>query len=277
MKGFFNAPIYYVYQLQVRFFSFINFTYLIIDKKTKQAAIVDPSWELPKIAFVLQRLNVTLTTILLTHSHFDHVNLVDALMRRYNPQAFLSFREISFYNFKCKNLNPVQHNDVIKLGETEISCLLTPGHTRGSICYLVPGGLFTGDTIFTEGCGLCNTFGGNAAEMFESIQKIRTGINPQVKVFPGHSYGKQSGYSLTYLLKRNISFQFSNKESFINFRMRQSKTNQFQWIGRMKKKFEYGWLSQIRRFAMLPARKIAGSIFYLSIFMTWCSARANNS
>lgn len=197
---------HHVYQLKVRFLNIINFTYFIIDEKTKQTAVIDPAWELPKIESVLQTLNGNLTTILLTHSHFDHTNLVNPLLNKYNPQVFLSSKEIDFYNYKCKNLNLVNQNDSIKLGKTEICCLLTPGHTIGSTCYLLSDSLFTGDTIFIEGCGICNTFGGNPEQMFDSIQEIKNTIDPHVKIFPGHSYGKDPGYPLNYLLKENIYF-----------------------------------------------------------------------
>lgn len=222
-------PINQIYPLKVRFLNFINYSYFIIDNKTREAAIIDPAWELFKIEQILTQMNIKLTTILLTHSHYDHVNLVDPLLDRYNPQVFLSRNEIDFYDFKCKNLNPVEHNYLIKLGETEILCLLTPGHTMGSTCYLVSNSLFTGDTVFIEGCGLCNTFGGDPEKMFKSIQEIKYTIDPLVKVFPGHSYGKKPGYTLDYLLKENIYFQLNNKEHFINLRMRKSQHNLFKF------------------------------------------------
>jgi hydroxyacylglutathione hydrolase len=218
-----------IYQLKVRFHNFINFTYLIIDEKTKQAAIIDPAWELPKVESVLQRLNVSLAIILLTHSHFDHVNLVGLLLNRYHPQVFMSLNEINFYKFKCKNLNPLDHHDIIKLGETEILCLLTPGHTIGSTCYLLSDSLFTGDTIFIEGCGICDTTGGSPEKMFLSIQEIRANVDPHVKIFPGHSYGKKPGYPLNYLLKENIYFQIESIEQFIAFRMRQNQKGLFNF------------------------------------------------
>lgn len=220
---------HHVYQLKVRFLNIINLTYIIIDEKTKQTAIIDPAWELPKIESVLQTLNGNLTTILLTHSHFDHVNLVNSLLNKYNPQVFMSSGEIDFYNFKCKNLNSFNHYDSIKLGENEILCLLTSGHTIGSTCYLLSDSLFTGDTIFIEGCGICNTFGGNPEQMFESIQKIKNTIDPRVKIYPGHSYGKNVGYPLNYLLKENIYFQIDKKEHFINFRIRKNQNNLFKF------------------------------------------------
>jgi hydroxyacylglutathione hydrolase len=220
---------YSIYQLKVRFLNFINYTYIIIDKKTKQTAIIDPAWELYKIESLLQRLNIKPTMMLLTHSHFDHVNLVGPLLKRYCPQVFMSSAEINFFGFKCRNLNSLGHHDLIMLGETQISCLLTPGHTIGSSCYLLQDSLFTGDTIFIEGCGICNTVSGNPKKMFESIQEIKVDVNPDVKIYPGHSYGKDPGYPLKHLLKENIYFQIESIEHFVSFRMRQNQKGLFNF------------------------------------------------
>ncbi|MEW9701794.1 MBL fold metallo-hydrolase [Paenibacillus sp. SI8] len=218
-----------VYPLKLRNRKAINFTYLIVDHHTRQVAIIDPSWELDKIESTLHMVNGHLTTILLTHSHYDHVNLVNRLLEKYNPQVYLSQQEIHFYNFECDNLHPFEDNEVIMLGDTQISCMLTPGHTYGSACFLISNHLFTGDTIFIEGCGICTTVGGDPEQMFHSIQRIKSAINPKVQIFPGHSFGKNPGYTLDYLLKQNIYFQFINKEHFIMFRMRKGQKNLFNF------------------------------------------------
>jgi hydroxyacylglutathione hydrolase len=218
-----------IYPLKVRYLGFINFTYIVMDNRTKQIAIIDPAWEFSKIEALLQTLEGNLSTVLLTHSHFDHVNLVDAILDKYSPSIYLSHREAKYYNFKCKNLNYFENRDNIMLGDTPISCMLTPGHTTGSACYLLPDSLFTGDTVFIEGCGLCNTVGGDPERMFNSIQMIKYAVDPGTKIFPGHSYGKKPGYTLNYLLRENIYFQINNKEQFIDFRMRKGQKNLFNF------------------------------------------------
>ncbi len=220
---------YLVYKLKVGFGQIINFTYIVIDLKTKKIVIIDPAWEMAKIESLLQMLKGQLTTILLTHFHFDHTNLVTTLLKKYNPKVFMSAKEIFFYNFQCSNLNGFNHDDIIEIGETQVICLLTPGHTFGSTCYLLPDSLFTGDTIFIEGCGLSDIIGATPEMMFESIQNIKNTVDHKVKVFPGHSYGKEPGYPLEYLLKNNIYFQFDTKEKFAEFRMRKGQKNLFKF------------------------------------------------
>ena len=202
-----------------------NYFYIITDIDTKQAAIVDPAWELDAIVDALAHLNVELKAILLTHSHDDHTNLVESLLERFNPDVYISRIETEYYNFKCSNLKPVDDMDVIRLGNTDITAIYTPGHTAGGLCYWLSNSLFTGDTIFIEGCGVCTDNGGDAAKMFDSIQKIKNIVNPEVNVYPGHSYGKRPGCKLSFLCEENIYFLFLEKEMFINYRTRSNQTN----------------------------------------------------
>jgi len=211
-----------IYQLHLQSMYFKNYCYIIIDKATNLAAIIDPAWELATIEELLKKLNANLVTILLTHSHFDHVNLVKPLLKKYNPKVVMSTTEIDYYKFTCPNLTPIQDGDTLKLGNTDIKCLLTPGHTVGGTCFLLSDCLFTGDTIFTEGCGVCNTDGGSPEEMYASIQMIKKTITPNTFIYPGHSYGKAPGQPLSHLFKENIYFHIDKLEYFIDFRMRKN-------------------------------------------------------
>ncbi|HEX7057819.1 MAG TPA: MBL fold metallo-hydrolase [Bacilli bacterium] len=219
------AKTYQLFQIKLSSSGFINYAYLIMDKATKEAAIVDPAWELSKITDLLRETGAKLTTILLTHSHNDHVNLVRPLAEKYGCQVYMSKKEIEYYRFSSPNLNAVNDQDVIQLGHTPITCIFTPGHTAGGICYQLSHSLFTGDTIFAEGCGMCDTEGGSPEEMYESIQRIKAHVNPDTCVYPGHSYGKEPGAPLRHLIANNIYFQFSRKDSFIRFRMRKNQKN----------------------------------------------------
>jgi len=211
---------YSVHQLKMKSSYIFNYTYIIIDTTSNEAAIIDPAWDIETIYAKLDTLGVYPTTILLTHSHFDHVNVVEPLVQRFDSKVYMSLKEIEFYKFRCKNLNSTQHFDIIKLGKTDIVVLLTPGHTVGSTSFLLSGSLFTGDFIFIEGCGICNTRGGCPEQMFDSIQMIKGTVASDVCVYPGHSFGKEPGYPIRYLMEENIYFLIDQKQLFINFRMR---------------------------------------------------------
>ncbi|PWK13054.1 MBL fold metallo-hydrolase [Tumebacillus permanentifrigoris] len=200
-----------------------NFSYILVDNASRQAAVVDPAWDLDVILDKIRALGVELTTILLTHSHDDHVNRVDALLQIYPAaQVYMSKQEIVTYGFSCANLFPFGDGEMIWLGETPITCLVTAGHTAGGACFLLEDDLLSGDTVFIEGCGICDTVGGSPVQMYESLQKIRRLVAPHVRVFPGHSYGKEPGAPLRVLLSSNIYFQFEKVEHFVQFRMRKN-------------------------------------------------------
>lgn len=196
-----------------------NYCYVVLDRCSGEAAIVDPAWELEAIKGKLQEIGASVTTLLLTHSHYDHVNLVPSLVRQCNPKVVFSRQERDCYPFSCGHLIPAEHLDRIQLGGTAITCLLTPGHTVGSMCFLLSHSLFTGDTVFIEGCGSCRSEG-EASRMFDSIQLIKGMVEPHVSIFPGHSYGRAPGCSLATVLEHNVYFHIEKQKQFVDFRMR---------------------------------------------------------
>lgn len=220
---------YKVIPIKVSCNHYINYSYVIIDSESGQAAVVDPAWEIEPILKVIDQNNASLTKILLTHSHFDHVNLVEFLVSRFHATVYMSKKEIDFYNFTCPNLVGILESETIRLGNTTISCLLTPGHTVGSVCYLLLDCIFTGDTLFSEGCGLCDTNGGNPEKMFESLQRIKTSLPHSTRIYPGHSFGKPPGSSLKVVIKDNIYLQFNDKKQFTKFRMRKNQTMNYNF------------------------------------------------
>jgi hydroxyacylglutathione hydrolase len=209
-----------VHQLKVQQAPFKNYTYLVIDRETRTAAIVDPAWEPEPILAAIRSLDVRLDAILLTHSHFDHVNLVESLSASFAPCVYMHRREIDFYGYSCRNLIALDHQDVVRVGATEIRCLKTPGHTAGSACFVAGRALFSGDTLFTEGCGVCDTHGGSAEAMFGSMQLLKATIAGDVAVYPGHSFGKEPGHTFEYLLRNNVYLNIPDEKRFVQFRMR---------------------------------------------------------
>jgi hydroxyacylglutathione hydrolase len=213
---------YSVTVIKVSQAGFKNFCYLITDHATKRAALVDPAWQLATVENALKSAEARLDCILLTHSHFDHVNLVDALVKSHRPRLFLSRLESEGHQYLPPGGVLLEDGDRFELGETAISALLTPGHTAGGICYSLENDLFTGDTLFSEGCGICDQPGGSASEMFESLNKIRRLIPGHARIWPGHSFGKQPGSTLSDVIEGNIYFHFRTAEEFTRFRMRNS-------------------------------------------------------
>lgn len=220
---------YKVHPIKTRYQGWTNYCYIIEDIVSRSAIVVDPSWELSKITTTLSELEAELKAVALTHSHYDHVNLVDPLTKMFNAQVYMSKKEIDYYQFRCRNLISLDDHQTISIGNTRAQCLLTPGHTAGGMCYLFSESIFTGDTVFTEGCGICEDDGSSAEEMFDSIQRIKSEVSLHVRVYPGHSFGKSPGHSIKDLYQHNIYFQIDKKEYFVKFRTRKNQKGIFDF------------------------------------------------
>jgi glyoxylase-like metal-dependent hydrolase (beta-lactamase superfamily II) len=203
---------------------FKNYSYLGIDAASKDSFLVDPAWELDKIEGALSRSGFACRFILLTHSHFDHVDLADELGARLDIPVYMSKVEAEAYQFRCRNLVLLREEDSVPFGAGAISPMLTPGHTKGSTCFLFEDSLFTGDTLFFEGCGMCAGEGADPKELFRSIQRLKASIDPHTRIYPGHSYGKEPGQRFAMLLHYNIYLQFEQEKDFVAYRMRAGQT-----------------------------------------------------
>lgn len=189
-----------------------NNNYLLIDEESKEAALVDCSAVDDRIAEELDAQDAKLKYILLTHGHFDHVAGIRpnmgiapslALPRgecTAHPQVVMHKSDLDWLK-KTNQYLPmfgmpeitipeidifVKDGDILKLGESEIKVIHTPGHTQGGVCYLVDGKLFSGDTIFRESVGRCDLEGGNFDQIVESITNKIFTLPEDVLIYPGH-------------------------------------------------------------------------------------------
>lgn len=204
--------------LKMSYLFMINYNYLVVDKINRQAVIIDPSWDMGKIDHALQSTGTSLNGILLTHSHPDHVHLASPLAAKYNCPIWMSNEEIAVSGYQAMHLTGINITPW-SVGQIHIEPILTPGHTVGSICYLIGNNLFTGDTLFAEGCGLCVDQQA-AYSMFASLQRLKSMLQPETHIFPGHSYGKPPGQTFSQLLQDNIYLQFKNENDFASYRLR---------------------------------------------------------
>lgn len=196
-----------------------NFIYLIEDCKTRQAAVVDPAWDVPAIIQKAEELGLKIADILLTHSHHDHINGISALLEYSAAQIHLLKPEYEFWSHQLDK--PCLHHggDRIKLGETEISLLHTPGHTPGSACYQIDNELITGDTLFVYGCGRCDLHGGNPQQMFNTLKDMKQRLAHDMVIHPGHNYSMQETTSMGEQLEGNPFLHFEDEAGFVNYRM----------------------------------------------------------
>ena len=206
---------------------FINYCYLVYDTATKEGVLIDPAWDPGFIERQIIIHGVTITGILLTHHHNDHIDLSDYFVEKYNVSAWLHQKEFEYYEPVLRKLRLFNNKLNFSVGTVSCEVILTPGHTKGSCCFLIDDHLFSGDTLYMEGCGMCEDVGGNAVEMFNSLKTLSGKIQKHVLVFSGHSFGKKQGQRFEDLLKSNIYLNILNEEQFVRFRTRKSQTSQY--------------------------------------------------
>jgi hydroxyacylglutathione hydrolase len=213
------------------YFQFMkNYSYLVSDPAEHEAVIVDPAWQMEKVERALAGTPAKLRGVLITHSHYDHIHLASQIADTYKCPIWMSAAEISFSGFSSPRLKAID-SEPWEVGHLRIEPLLTPGHTPGSTCYLIGDCLFSGDVLFAEGCGICVDMEA-AYAMFSSLEKLKTRIPLETRIFPGHAYQRTPGQLMAQVLKDNMYLQFSNKHSFAAFRLRsgQNQAKMFQFI-----------------------------------------------
>jgi len=196
-----------------------NFSYIIGDEKIKEGAVVDAGWEIDKLIDIANKEKLKINKIILTHSHYDHVQKVDELSSKTNANIY--FHEDDYNEIKRLIKNPnikivkLKNNDEIKVGDIRIKVIHTPGHTLGAICLLAENKLLTGDTLFVNAIGRTDLPGGDAIKLFESLQKLKK-LDDNVEVYPGHDYGEVPFSTIGGEKKANPYFMCGTKEQFLN-------------------------------------------------------------
>eukprot|EP00640_Fibrocapsa_japonica_P002509 CAMPEP_0113937152 /NCGR_PEP_ID=MMETSP1339-20121228/3843_1 /TAXON_ID=94617 /ORGANISM="Fibrocapsa japonica" /LENGTH=255 /DNA_ID=CAMNT_0000939819 /DNA_START=61 /DNA_END=828 /DNA_ORIENTATION=- /assembly_acc=CAM_ASM_000762 len=162
-----------------------NYAYLLIDEHTNTAHAVDPA-QAQKVIRAADQHGVQITKVLTTHKHWDHAG-GNADMASALPNIEVVGGELDNVE-ACTTF--VRDGDTFTLGNMSITCLHTPGHTMGHICYFVTEGddkaVFTGDTLFVGGAG--RFFEGSAQDMFPSLYEKLGRLPAETKVYCGHEY-----------------------------------------------------------------------------------------
>ncbi|PRP95417.1 putative polyketide biosynthesis zinc-dependent hydrolase BaeB [Enhygromyxa salina] len=197
-----------------------NFIYFIGDRPSRKVAVVDPAWHAPTIRAELERLDVELAAILCTHSHFDHVNAVEALLETHDVPVHMLEPEVAFSGFACENLRVSKPGDQVRIGEhLELTMMHTPGHTPGSCSYRLRDGVVTGDTLFVNGCGRCDFVGGDPETMFATLKALIDKLPAETTMYPGHDYGPTPSATLDAQLRDNPYLRHATVGEFVAHRM----------------------------------------------------------
>lgn len=208
-----------------------NYTYVVSNLASGESLVIDPAWEKHKITEVLAITKTRLTGILLTHAHPDHTHLAVPLVEEYGCPVWMSDAEIRHSQFWCPSLHPIYTEDRFTCATIPVQPFIVPGHSPGSVCYLIDQALFTGDTLFSEGCGACVESGSDPHALFMSLQRLKTFVPHNTRIFPGHSFGVAPGKTFRDILGINIYLHLNTKDAFVAYRMRPGQTHllDFKW------------------------------------------------
>jgi glyoxylase-like metal-dependent hydrolase (beta-lactamase superfamily II) len=197
-----------------------NFVYLIHDHASDRAAIVDPAWDVDEVLKLADAKGITITDILLTHSHHDHVNGLQQTLEHSDAKIHLLKPEARFWGANLSKPELHHGEDIIQLGNSRIRVLHTPGHTPGSACYHIGNDLIAGDTLFVFGCGRCDLAGGDPEQMFHTLKKMKAELPSATILHPGHNYAPQSPTStMEVQCEANPFLHFEAQNDFVKYRM----------------------------------------------------------
>ena len=188
--------------------------YFLINEQTGLCAVVDPADEYGRIAAKLSEKSLKLDKILLTHAHFDHIMALRRLREQTGAPLYVHKDDVEMLLDPHKSLmatagecsrpeDPPEHTlkdgDEIQLGTDTIKVMHTPGHTKGSVCYICGDSIISGDTLFRGGIGRYDFYGGDYDLMLASLDRIKA-LDGDYKIYPGH------GSSTTLLREKETNY-----------------------------------------------------------------------
>lgn len=202
-----------------------NFAYLIGDRETREAILVDPAYAAGDLLDVLEADGMRPVGVLATHHHPDHVGGemmgfslpgLAELLERVQLPVHVNRDEQEWVRRTTgvsAELVAHEHDDTLEVGAVPIRLLHTPGHTPGSQCFLLDGQLVAGDTLFLDGCGRTDFPGGDAEAMYQSLQSL-AGLSGDPVVYPGHMYSADPSAKLSEVRENNFVFRPRNLQEW---------------------------------------------------------------
>ncbi len=195
-----------------------NLIHIAEDVASAKAIVFDPAWEADTILDFIKDKNLTLDKVLITHSHADHINALNEILIAQPVPVYMTKTEYEFYGKTIPKINLVQNHEKIKFGVSQIEALFTPGHTPGGACYLLNKDLICGDTLFVYGCGTTALAGGDAGDLFKSLEFLKSVLSEDTIIYPSHTYSISHTSSWDKQLTGNPFLLIDNIDDFLKFR-----------------------------------------------------------
>ncbi|KXL53934.1 putative metallo-hydrolase [Anaerotignum neopropionicum] len=170
----------------------------VVSDDAGNAVIIDCDGDPRPLYFYISENNLTPTHILLTHGHYDHIGAVAAVKEQYGCKVIAGKDEIRVLTDPAVNCSVfcggeitvfpdelVSDGDSITVGDMKFEVLFTPGHTEGSLCYIIEDIIFSGDTLFQGSCGRTDLATGDWSTILRSLKLLRD-LPGDYTVYPGH-------------------------------------------------------------------------------------------
>ena len=177
-------------------------TYFVWDEKTRNAAIVDPGADSEFITEKINEYEIIPTQIWLTHGHFDHMFAAGKLSNKFNIPVYMDQKDRELFSIffdqaiafgfdendyeDITDFKYVNHGDQIILGQESVKVLSTPGHSKGSLCFVTSAGVLVGDLIFNQSVGRTDLYGGDMSTLLNSIKTQILPMRDDTVLYPGH-------------------------------------------------------------------------------------------
>ncbi len=175
--------------------------YVVADDTSRQAAVVDPGGDGPRILAVIERLRLRVGLIVLTHTHFDHVGAVGVL--RAATGAPIAVHETELEGLRAakeraklfagldidESPDPdrfLHDGEILQIGDHPLTVVATPGHSPGHVTLVGDGFALVGDVVFAGGIGRTDLPGGDYAVLMESIARRILTLPDETILYPGH-------------------------------------------------------------------------------------------
>lgn len=177
--------------------------YVVVDEPTGECAVIDPGAFNNKLDELLSEVGYdNIKYVLLTHAHFDHMSGTNEVVAHTGGKAKVAVGSADIpllsdsmtnlaYPFSLTTLDeipcdiPLKDNDKLSLGESEFTVISTPGHTKGSVCFMCDDVIFTGDTLFAGSAGRTDFPSGSYDELKKSLSRLSS-LEGNYKICPGH-------------------------------------------------------------------------------------------
>ena len=187
-----------------------NFTYIITCMRTGIQVCVDSSVDYNSIEPYIQS---ELSALLITHTHGDHIAHLDEYLK-INPDMTIVGHPETEIKPRCKSFQGLKNNEKFRIGDLIFKTLHTPGHYYDCISYQLESVIFTGDTLFVGRTGRVISAMSDIEKLYDSIYNIILKLPKNMRIYPGHDYGKTQSISLEDNIKCSPLLRASNIDDF---------------------------------------------------------------